>query len=161
MDKKSTVQRITEDLALKLRTEFVQGIELESGERQYLPIIELATKYNVAQTSLFRLSQRENWRDQKEQFKLQLQAKIDEETAKQMAEKVRKMFSSKLGLSITGIAGPDGGSNKKPIGLTYIGLSTKNETKVRKFQFGLIRKSNKARATQAALNWIRLEISNV
>ena len=86
---------------------------------------------------------------------------VSEETAKEMAEKVRKMFSSKLGLSITGIAGPDGGSKEKPIGLTYIGLSTKNETKVRKFQFGSIRKSNKARASQAALNWMRLEISNV
>ena len=86
---------------------------------------------------------------------------VSEETAKEMAVKVRKMFSSKLGLSITGIAGPDGGSKEKPIGLTYIGLSTKNETKVRKFQFGSIRKSNKARASQAALNWMRLEISNV
>ena len=85
---------------------------------------------------------------------------VSEETAKEMAEKVRKMFSSKLGLSITGIAGPDGGSKEKPIGLTYIGLSTKNETKVRKFQFGSIRKSNKARASQAALNWMRLEILN-
>ena len=86
---------------------------------------------------------------------------VSQETAKEMAEKVRKMFSSKLGLSITGIAGPDGGSKDKPIGLTYMGLSTKSETKVRKFQFGSIRKSNKARASQAALNWMRLEISNV
>ena len=86
---------------------------------------------------------------------------VSQETAKEMAEKVRKMFSSKLGLSITGIAGPDGGSKDKPVGLTYIGLSTKNETKVRKFQFGSTRKSNKARASQAALNWMRLEISNV
>ena len=86
---------------------------------------------------------------------------VSEQTAKEMAEKVRKIFSSKLGLSITGIAGPDGGSKEKPIGLTYIGLSTKNETKVRKFQFGSFRKSNKARASQAALNWMRLEISNV
>ncbi|GIR89246.1 MAG: putative competence-damage inducible protein [Candidatus Neomarinimicrobiota bacterium] len=85
---------------------------------------------------------------------------VSEETAKEMAEKVRKMFSTKLGLSITGIAGPDGGSKEKPIGLTYIGVSTKNETKVRKFQFGSIRKSNKARASQAALNWMRLEITN-
>ena len=86
---------------------------------------------------------------------------VSEETAKEMAEKVREMFSTKLGLSITGIAGPDGGSKEKPIGLTYIGLSTKNETKVRKFQFGSIRKSNKGRASQAALNLMRLEIPNV
>jgi|TARA_R100001463_G_scaffold129975_1_gene189079 hypothetical protein len=94
VDKKSTVQRMTPDLAMKLRTEFVQGIEIESGERQYLPIVELATKYNVAQTTLFRLSQKENWRDQKEQFKVQLQEKMDEETAKQMAVESRK-FDSK------------------------------------------------------------------
>ena len=94
MDKKKKVRRITPDLALKLRTEFVQGIELQTGERQYLPIVELATKYNVAQTSLFRLSQKESWRDQKEQFKVQLQEKIDEETAKQMAIESKK-FDSK------------------------------------------------------------------
>ena len=86
---------------------------------------------------------------------------VSEETAKEMAEKVREMFSTKLGLSITGIAGPDGGSKEKPIGLTYIGLSTKNETKVQKFQFGSMRKSNKSRASQAALNLMRLEIPNV
>ena len=85
---------------------------------------------------------------------------VSEQTAKEMAEKVREMFSTKIGLSITGIAGPDGGSKEKPIGLTYIGLSTKRETKVQKFQFGSIRKSNKARASQAALNWMRLEILN-
>ena len=85
---------------------------------------------------------------------------VSEETAKEMAEKVREMFSTKLGLSITGIAGPDGGSKEKPIGLTYIGLSTKKKTKVQKFQFGSTRKSNKARASQAALNWMRLEILN-
>ena len=90
MDKKPTVQRISEDLALKLRTEFVQGVELETGERHYSTIVELVSKYNVSQTSLFRLSQKENWRQQKEEFKLQLQAMLDEETAKQMVVESKK-----------------------------------------------------------------------
>ena len=74
MDKKPTVQRISEDLALKLRTEFVQGVELETGERHYSTIVELVSKYNVSQTS----------------FKLQLQAMLDEETAKQMVVESKK-----------------------------------------------------------------------
>lgn len=86
---------------------------------------------------------------------------VSEETAKEMAKRVRAIFSSEIGLSITGIAGPNGGSKEKPVGLTYIGLSTKQETMVQKFQFGSIRNSNKLRASQAALNWMRLEISNV
>ena len=90
MDKKPTVQRISEDLALKLRTEFVQGVELETGERHYSTIVELVSKYNVSQTPLFRLSQKENWRQQKEEFKLQLQAMLDEETAKQMVVESKK-----------------------------------------------------------------------
>lgn len=94
MDKKPTVQRITEDLALQLRTEFVQGVELESGERQFSTIVELVSKHNVSQTSLFRLSQKENWRQQKEEFKLQLQAKIDEKRTEKMAEE-SKVFDSK------------------------------------------------------------------
>ena len=86
---------------------------------------------------------------------------VSEQTAREMAEKIRAIFSSKVGLSITGIAGPDGGSKNKPIGLTYIGLSTRKKTKVQKYQFGSIRKINKMRASQALLNWMRLEMNNV
>ena len=86
---------------------------------------------------------------------------VSEQTAREMAEKIRAIFSSKVGLSITGIAGPDGGSKNKPIGLTYVGLSTRKKTKVQKYQFGSIRKINKMRASQALLNWMRLEMNNV
>ena len=65
---------------------------------------------------------------------------VSEQTAKEMAEKVRTMFSSKLGLSITGIAGPDGGSKEKPIGLTYIGLSTMKKLKSSEIPICLTRK---------------------
>ena len=94
MANKTTKVKITEDLAMQLRTEYVQGIELESGERKYFNVVELVNKYNVSQTTLFRLSQKENWKLQKEQFKVQLQTKIDEVRVEKMAEE-SKVFDSK------------------------------------------------------------------
>jgi len=85
---------------------------------------------------------------------------VSEQTSKDMAQKVRAMFSTDIGLSVTGIAGPDGGNKLKPVGLTYIGLSVSNSQKVRKFNFGSNRMNNKSRVSQSALNWLRLELAN-
>ena len=83
---------------------------------------------------------------------------VSEPTSKDMAEKIRYKFSTDIGLSITGIAGPDGGSETKPVGLTYIGLSTSEGVKVREYNFGSNRLNNKSRASQSALNFLRLEM---
>ena len=85
---------------------------------------------------------------------------VSEETAKEMAMRSRMMFSSDIGLSITGIAGPDGGSTEKPVGLVFIALSTEKGIKVRKYKFGSNRTNNKLRTSQVALNWLRLEMQN-
>ena len=75
-----------------------------------------------------------------------------------MAQNIIKKFDSDYGVSVTGIAGPDGGTEEKPIGLVYIGLADKHETKVKQFNFGDSRKRNKLRTSQAALNWLRLKL---
>jgi PncC family amidohydrolase len=49
---------------------------------------------------------------------------VSQETAMEMAGGVRKALAADVGISITGIAGPGGGSPEKPVGLTWIGLST-------------------------------------
>ena len=85
---------------------------------------------------------------------------VSEETAKEMAMRSRMMFSSDIGLSITGIAGPDGGSTEKPVGLVFIALSTEKGIKVREYKFGSNRTNNKLRTSQVALNWLRLEMQN-
>ena len=54
---------------------------------------------------------------------------VSRETAKEMAECVRKRAGTFVGISTTGVAGPGGGSREKPVGLVYMGISTEKETK--------------------------------
>ena len=83
---------------------------------------------------------------------------VSEKTATIMAENVKKIFKSDYGISVTGIAGPTGGTDEKPVGLVYIGLANNKGVKVKKFHFGNDRKRNKLRTSQAALNWLRLSL---
>ena len=53
---------------------------------------------------------------------------VSHETAKEMAEGVRRASGSDVGISTTGIAGPDGGTPDKPVGLVYIGISMAGQT---------------------------------
>lgn len=76
---------------------------------------------------------------------------VSEEAARYLAEGVRRKAQVDIGLGITGIAGPGGGSLEKPVGLVYIGLSTGSETVIRRFQFGGDRLMNKRFFSQAAL----------
>ena len=80
--------------------------------------------------------------------------------AREMANKVRKTFLTDYGLSVTGVAGPGGGTENKPVGLVYIGLSDENKTEVRRFNFSSDRKKNKLKTSQVALDWLRLTLIN-
>ncbi len=57
---------------------------------------------------------------------------VSEQVAFEMAKNVRKIFKTDFGLSITGIAGPYGGSKEKPVGLVYFGVSTPQKTVIEK-----------------------------
>ncbi len=85
---------------------------------------------------------------------------VSKETAMQMAQGVRNLMGSSLGLSTTGIAGPGGGSAEKPVGLVYIGFATENKVTAKKFNFHFDRENNKLLSSQVALNMIRLELNN-
>ena len=81
---------------------------------------------------------------------------VSEETAGEMSQAVMKRFKTSIGISVTGVAGPNGGTIDKPVGLVYAGLADVNGIKTRKFMFGDEREPNKLRSSQAVLNWIRL-----
>ncbi len=71
--------------------------------------------------------------------------------AEHMAQSVRKLFKTDFGVSITGIAGPTGGTKTKPIGLTFVCVADKKKTLCRKFLFKGSRTSIKTQATTQAL----------
>lgn len=79
---------------------------------------------------------------------------VSEQVAKAMAEGVRKKSNVDIGISTTGIAGPTGGTPKKPVGLVYIAISTNKETIVRKFQFSVDRLQNKENTCNEALKML-------
>jgi PncC family amidohydrolase len=58
---------------------------------------------------------------------MQTHGTVSSVVAEKMATAVRELFQSDFGISITGIAGPTGGTKTKPLGLTYIAISTKKE----------------------------------
>lgn len=80
---------------------------------------------------------------------------VSEETAREMAENVREKGGTELGLAVTGIAGPTGGTMEKPVGLVYMALSDGKKTLSRRFNFRGDREWVRYRASQAALNMVR------
>jgi len=79
---------------------------------------------------------------------------VSEETARLMAEGVRKIAATDLGLSSTGIAGPTGGSKEKPVGTVYLALADAKNTVCRHFSFRWDRRRNKLVFSEAALMFI-------
>ena len=83
---------------------------------------------------------------------------VSEPVAQSMAEGVCRVTGADIGVSVTGISGPLGGSDFKPVGLTYIAVHDRSGTYCRKFIFTHDRIKNKERSAQAALNLVRLRL---
>ncbi len=80
---------------------------------------------------------------------------VSEPTAAEMVQGVRAVFDADVAVSITGIAGPGGGTPEKPVGLTYIGLLLRGQTpQVRRHIWQGDREAVKNASAQAALAWI-------
>lgn len=76
---------------------------------------------------------------------------VSKEVAKDMARRVREHFKTSIGISITGIAGPTGGTVKKPVGLVYIGISDSKRTVASEFHFTGERSKVRLQAAQKAM----------
>lgn len=80
---------------------------------------------------------------------------VSEETAREMAEGIAKRCGARIGVSTTGIAGPGGGTEEKPVGLVYIGVYIDGETKVERHVFSGNRTAVRNKASMTALNMVR------
>jgi nicotinamide-nucleotide amidase len=69
---------------------------------------------------------------------------VSEPVAGAMAEGVRKIAATDYGLSVTGVAGPDGGSEEKPVGLVFVGISDEEGTEVERLDLSAWRRSREA-----------------
>lgn len=79
---------------------------------------------------------------------------VSAQVARAMAAGAQARFGASLAASITGVAGPDGGTDEKPVGLTYVGLASAAGVDVRRFQFAGDRAANREMAARAALEWL-------
>jgi nicotinamide-nucleotide amidase len=86
---------------------------------------------------------------------LQEQGAVSEAVVKEMAESIRNRFGSDYSIAISGIAGPDGGTKDKPVGLVWIAIAGPAGVQTNKFLFGDNRERNIRRATLQALNLLR------
>ena len=85
---------------------------------------------------------------------------VSEETAREMAEGVAKASSSNTSIATTGIAGPGGGTDEKPVGLVYIAVHVNNKTIIEKCNFSGNREEIRISATNHALKMLKDELEN-
>lgn len=86
---------------------------------------------------------------------------VSEQCAKEMSEGVAARHNTNIGLSTTGIAGPEGGSEDKPVGLVYMGITINNKTIVKKYIFNGNRQQIRSRACKTLLNDLMLELLKI
>ncbi len=85
---------------------------------------------------------------------------VSEEVAKEMAIGALRNSQSDVALAITGIAGPDGGSEEKPVGLVYIGIADRNKASTKRFIFSGIRSDIRKSTVAEALKILETVIFN-
>ncbi|OPJ56833.1 CinA family protein [Alkalithermobacter paradoxus] len=83
---------------------------------------------------------------------------VSEEVAREMAIGITKNGKVDIGLSVTGIAGPRGKTETKPVGLVYIGLYIKGNVKVKKINLMGDRNKIRNEASNVALSWLKDEV---
>lgn len=86
---------------------------------------------------------------------------VSEQTAREMAEGAAKAADADVSVVSTGIAGPDGGTAEKPVGLVYIGCFCKGTVRVEKHLFDGDRAQVRAQSVQAALSLLRTMLVEV
>lgn len=83
---------------------------------------------------------------------------VSEQAAREMVSGVCRKTQADIGIAVTGIAGPDGGSAEKPVGLVWAALSLRGDMLTRKFQFAGERNAIRQRSVVYIIDWLRREL---
>jgi nicotinamide-nucleotide amidase len=86
---------------------------------------------------------------------------VSAEVAAAMARAARQRGGADLGLGVTGIAGPSGGTPEKPVGLVFLALAAAHGCWTRRLQLALRRDSNRAVSSQLALDLVRRHLQGL
>jgi nicotinamide-nucleotide amidase len=89
---------------------------------------------------------------------LEMQGAVSAEVARGLAEGIRARMNTTLGVGITGVAGPTGGTEAKPVGTVHIAVATPSGTEHRRFLYPGNRETIRWQASQAALDMVRREL---
>lgn len=92
---------------------------------------------------------------------LDIYGAVSPECAKEMASGVAARYNTNVGIATTGIAGPGGGTDEKPVGLVYFGIYINGKVITKKYVFNGDRQGVRERATRTILNDLRLELLNM
>ncbi len=85
---------------------------------------------------------------------------VSPQTCEEMCVGAARVSNTDIGVSTTGVAGPDGGTAEKPVGLVYVGVCIQGKVTVKKLQFKGERNKIRSRAATEALNLIRMCLTN-
>jgi len=86
---------------------------------------------------------------------LETHGAVSERTVEEMARGVKDRIKTDLGLAVTGIAGPDGGTRQKPVGTVHVGLAVRGEIFSEEYRFWGNRGQVKLNSSMMALDWVR------
>lgn len=89
-------KKITEELALEIKEEFIFGVEKDDGVRQYPSIDTLVKKHGVARASLYRWAEKQDWQAEKNRVQTQISTQIEQDRVKRMVNESKKLDDNAL-----------------------------------------------------------------
>lgn len=99
MTKKIPTVKITDELKELIRSEYVQGTELDTGERKMFSLDDLIKKYNVSSTTVYRLSTAQHWKAQREEFRVKFNQELDDKRRQLLVSESVKLDQQALDAS--------------------------------------------------------------
>ena len=101
MNKKSTTQKLTETVKLKIRNDFVQGVSDDEGLKNFPTLEELHKEYKVAKSTLYRVANKEQWKVEREQLQIQYKEKIDKQRTNALVKEGKTLDTRSIGVAKT------------------------------------------------------------